>query len=143
MNKYEDAYNLMYSICMTSIAIKDGFKKEFLKNGFNITIDNFMILSCLWKHDHLSQQELCELTGKTKPNLAKILDSMEKKRLIMRTNNPNDRRSFLIALTTYSIYLKDNIIAAAEKYSNQFFDLITKTDIQNLNHTLEQLTGNR
>ncbi len=146
MSKYEDACNLMYSICMTSVAIKDSLKKEFLKNGFNITIDNFMILSCLWKEDNLSQQELCKLTGKTQSNLTRIIEGMEKKRLIMRSKNPNDRRSFSVALTTYSIYLKDNIITVAEKYSNRLFDKITKTDIENLNRALsaihsDQLTG--
>jgi len=126
---------------MTSAAIKDGLRKEFLKNGYDITIDNFAILSRLWKQDNLSQQQLCELTCKNKSNLTRILDTMEKKDMIIRKPNPTDRRSFSIELTNYSYSLKDSITLIAQEYSDKIFDTITETDIENLNHIFSKLNA--
>lgn len=136
-----DRYNLIYSICMASTALKDGLRKEFLKNGYDITIDNFAILSRLWKQDNLSQQQLCELTCKNKSNLTRILDTMEKKDMIIRKPNPTDRRSFSIALTNYSYSLEDSITLIAQEYSNKIFDAITETDIENLNNIFSKLNA--
>jgi len=124
---------------MASVGIKDGLRKEFLKSGYDITIDNFAILSRLWKQDNLSQQQLCELTCKNKSNLTRILDTMEKKDMIIRKPNLTDRRSFSIALTNYSHSLKDSLTLIAQEYSNKIFDTITETDIENLNHIFSKL----
>ena len=38
-----------------------------------------------------SQNELCELAGKNPANITRILDRLEKKELIVRRENPDDR----------------------------------------------------
>jgi len=138
MSNYEDRYNLIYNMSMTSTAIKDGLRKEFLRNGYDITIDNYAILSRLWQQDNLTQQKLCELTCKNKSNLTRILDAMEKKDMVKRLKNPLDRRSFSIALTDYSYSLKDDIIKIAKDYGNKIFNKISESDIAFLNITLSK-----
>ena len=138
MSNYEDRYNLIYNMSMTSTAIKDGLRKEFLRNGYDITIDNYAILSRLWQQDNLTQQKLCELTCKNKSNLTRILDAMEKKDMVKRVKNPLDRRSFSIALTDYSYSLKDDIIKIAKDYGNKIFNKISESDIAFLNITLSK-----
>ena len=132
MGTYENRYDLIYTICMTSTAMKDGLRKEFQKKGYDITIDNYAILTRLWQQDNLTQQRLCELTCKNKSNLTRILDTMEKKDMIKRSPNSTDRRSFTISLTPYSYSLKDEIVKIAKKYSDKIFDQITNSDIENL-----------
>lgn len=136
MSDYESRYNLIYTMSITSTAIKDGLKKEFLKNGYDITIDNFAILSRLWEQDNLTQQQLCDLTCKNKSNLTRILDTMEKKDMIIRKPNPEDRRSFIIALTDYSSSLKCRIVEISQEYSSKIFSTIAQSDIESLNGIL-------
>lgn len=128
-------------MCMTSTMIKDCLRKEFLKNGYDITIDNFAILSRLWQQNNLTQQQLCELTCKNKSNLTRILDTMEKKDMVKRNQNPIDRRSFTISLTEYSISLKNILTAIAKEYSNRLFSRITENDIENLNIILSKISN--
>jgi DNA-binding MarR family transcriptional regulator len=117
---------------MTSSALKDGLRKEFLKHGYDLTIDNFAVLFRLWQKENLTQQQLCDLTCKNKSNLTRILDTMEKKNLVRRVPNPSDRRSFGISLTEYSQSLKEPIIEIALKYSDKFFGRIDNEDFENL-----------
>ena len=132
MYSNEEKYGLIYAMSMTSIALKDGLRKEFLKNGFDLTIDNFAILFRLWQQDNLTQQQLCELTCKNKSNLTRILDTMEKKDMIRRNPNPTDRRSFTISTTEYSRCLQIPIIKIALEYSNKIFDRINEHEIETM-----------
>ena len=128
-----EKYNLIYSLCMTATALKDGLRKEFIKNGYDITIDNFAILFRLWQQDNLTQQQLCELTCKNKSNLTRILDTMEKKDMLKRQPNPADRRSFTISLTEHSVSLQLPIIKIALEYSSKIFERIDENEIEVLN----------
>lgn len=132
MNDFEERYDLIYTVGTTATAIKDGLRKEFLKNGFDLTIDNFAILMRLWQQDNLSQQQLCDLTCKNKSNLTRILDTMEKKNMITRIQNPADRRSFIISLTDDTRSLKDEMVRIAKEYGEKIFTGISKSDVESL-----------
>ena len=128
----EEKYNIIYTMSMTSTALKDGLRKEFKRNGYDITIDNFAVLFRLWQQDNLTQQQLCELTCKNKSNLTRILDTMEKKDMIRRNPNLTDRRSFTISLTDYSHSLQLPITKIALEYSNKIFDRISKNELETM-----------
>jgi len=129
---YNERYNLIYNMSMTSVSVKDNLRKEFLKNGYDITIDNFAILSRLFEQNNITQNKLCELTCKNKSNLTRILDTMEKKGMVKRNQSPDDRRSFTISLTDYSISLQSKLVEIAKNYSEKIFSKISEEDIQNL-----------
>ncbi|MCL1917021.1 MAG: MarR family transcriptional regulator [Peptococcaceae bacterium] len=139
MYTLEEKYDLIYTICMTSIALKDELRKEFLKNGYDITIDNFAILFRLWQQDNLTQQRLCELTCKNKSNLTRILDTMEKKDMVCRTPNPADRRSFMISTTKHSRSLQTPITKIVLEYSHKIFECISESDIEILKRVFAKL----
>ena len=128
----DEKYDLIYTMCMTSIALKDGLRKEFLKSGYDITIDNFAILFRLWQQDNLTQQQLCDVTCKNKSNLTRILDTMERKDMVRRNQNPADRRSFTISITEYARTLQIPIVKIALEYSRKIFANISKDDVNNL-----------
>jgi DNA-binding MarR family transcriptional regulator len=119
LSQYKKRYQVIHQLSLTSMMVKECLRKEFLLHGYDVTIDNFAILSCLWTENHLSQQELCERTCKNKSNLTRILDTMEKKKLITRTPNPNDRRSFLISLTKLSESLEEHLLQIANEVSTE------------------------
>jgi len=128
----EEKYNLIYTMCMIPTALKDGLRKEFMKNGYDITIDHFAILFRLWQQNNLTQHQLCELTCKNKSNLTRILDTMEKKDMVRRNPNPADRRSFIISTTEYSCSLQAPITKIALEYSNKIFERISEDEFEML-----------
>jgi len=139
MNEIEEKYNVIYTMCMTSTALKDGLRKEFMKNGYDITIDNFAILFHLWQWDNLTQQQLCELTCKNKSNLTRILDTMEKKNMVRRSLNQKDRRSFIISVTDYSRSIQAPIIKIALEYNNKVFKQIDENEIEILKYIISKI----
>jgi DNA-binding MarR family transcriptional regulator len=65
----------------------------------DITVDQWVIVQILDKNGMMSQMELAEESFKDAPTITRILDILESKKLITRTQSLKDRRKFVIALT--------------------------------------------
>ena len=72
---------------------------DFNEKGIDISPEQLTVLSLLWKKDRVTQQELCNITFKDKPNMTRLIDSLEKKGLAKRITDENDKRNNLILLT--------------------------------------------
>ena len=82
-----------------SAAINRRLIIDFKEEGIDISPEQLTVLSLLWKKDRVTQQELCNITFKDKPNMTRLIDSLEDKGLAKRTVDENDERSNLIVLT--------------------------------------------
>lgn len=100
------------------------------------------VLIRLWNEDGLSQTELCEKTLKTKSNITRILDSMEKKGFVSRRVNKEDRRSFDIFLTEKGKDIRNKLIPTAVGINNMIFKNITSEDQENLLKILKSILNN-
>lgn len=100
--------SLGFIINKTAIAIK----KEFIKRlkPYGLTPEQWSILNRLGEQDGLSQKDLAQRTYKDQPNTARILDKLEKKMLLKRADNPDDRRGFLIFLTPKGQEIRASIL---------------------------------
>lgn len=134
--------SLGFIINRTAIAVKKEFTKRL--KSFNLTPEQWSILNRLGEQDGLTQKDLAERTYKDQPNTARILDKLEKKELLRRAGNPEDRRTFLIFLTESGKEVRERIIpitiqlnedAAAELEKEEYKQLIALLDkvYKNLN----------
>jgi DNA-binding MarR family transcriptional regulator len=76
----------------------DRFQRKILAE-LGLTSAQFSILSHLWEKDQIPFKELAARCFCTRPTVTGIVDSLEKKGLVKRTNNVLDRRSLLVELT--------------------------------------------
>lgn len=97
----DDLYNA-YSMLLdrTARRVKQYAQTQFKALGFNITVDQWLVLKHLHENDAMKQNALAELIGKDNPTLTRIVDLLCKKGLTLRKVHPTDRRSFVVALTT-------------------------------------------
>lgn len=126
----------------TAWRIKDELRKAFAAEGHDVTLDQFAVLIRLWQEDGLSQTELCEKTCKTKSNMTRILDSMEKKGLISRRVNREDRRSFSIYLTQKGRDIKNQLVPIAMAMNDRVFKKVTAADRRSLLKMLDTISNN-
>ena len=74
-------------------------QKKFNQCRLESTIEQWSVLYHLWKQDGMSQQELCNATFRDKPSITRLVDNLEKLKLVKRVASKNDRRINLIYLT--------------------------------------------
>jgi DNA-binding MarR family transcriptional regulator len=96
----EDLFN-SYSFLLdrTARRVKQYAQQRFKELGFNVTVDQWIVLKHLYEHDEMKQTELAELLFKDNPTLTRIIDLLCDKGLTVRNVHPNDRRSFVVSLT--------------------------------------------
>ncbi len=65
----------------------------------NLTPPQYLILMLLWEKDGRPLKELASACFYTRPTITGVVDTLEKKGLVTREPNPDDRRSLLVKLT--------------------------------------------
>ena len=91
---------LGYQINRTGQLMTDEIAKRFSANGFDLTAQDFGILMRLKKQGAITQLQLGEQLMRDKTTVTRRVDRLVKKGLLERMENPEDRRSFLVQLTS-------------------------------------------
>lgn len=85
------------SIYLTAQTMRNYLERTLKPYG--LTGEQFHLLKNMDITQGRPQSELCELVEKSPANITRILDRLAKKNLVIRQDNPNDRRSSLVFQT--------------------------------------------
>lgn len=102
-----------------STAIARRLQKKFNTAQLNLTIEQWSVLYHLWKQDGISQQELCNATFRDKPSITRLVDNLEKLKLVKRVSSKEDRRMNMIYLTAEARKMQDASMDLAEETLNE------------------------
>jgi DNA-binding MarR family transcriptional regulator len=89
------------------------------ENGADITAEQWVIVRHLWEEEGISQREIGERAAKDKPNITRMLDALERKRLILRQPDPQDRRKFCVYLTQEGKQLHERLLPITQFFRKQ------------------------
>jgi DNA-binding MarR family transcriptional regulator len=136
----QDSLGLM--IYRTALALKSALQRCFKENGFEITAEQWVIMRHLWEEEGLSQREIGEKAAKDKPNITRMLDALEKKRLIFRQPDPRDRRKFCVYLTKEGKQLHERLQPLAQSLRQQITRSLSQPEIDRIKETLIKINRN-
>jgi DNA-binding MarR family transcriptional regulator len=144
--KYYELYKEMYDLeslgCLifrVNRLMVNLLNRRFKEAGHDITIEQFQVLLHLWEHDGLLQSDLAECTQKDKASLARTLDIMERKNLIIRIIADSDRRQKQVYLTNKGKTLKDVLLPQAIGQHMEYFEIIGEDNAEITRGILKQL----
>ena len=134
----------LYSVIkgMASTAIARRLQKHFREAGLEITIEQWSILYHLWLEDGLSQQELCNRTFRDKPSITRLIDNLEKQKLVKRIGSKDDRRINIVCLTDAAKNLQNLTVDLANQTMDEALAGVTKDEIETVKKVLYQVYGN-
>src|SRR5258708_5818441 len=121
-----------------STAIARRLQKNFKQSGIEITIEQWSVLYHLWKEEGQSQQQLCDATFRDKPGITRLVDNLEKQKLVKRVPSKEDRRINLIYLTKEAVSLQEKTMALANKTLNEALEAVTNGQIKIANEVLRK-----
>jgi DNA-binding MarR family transcriptional regulator len=134
--------SLGFIIYRTALALKSALQRFFKENGFEITAEQWGIIRHLWEEDGLSQREIGEKASKDKPNITRMLDALERKRLIFRQPDPGDRRKYCIYLTKEGRQLQERLLPLAQDLRGRVTQDLAPQEIDLLKDTLNKIYQN-
>lgn len=132
--------SLGFIINRTNTRLKNEFHKNLRHYG--ITPEQWGLLGRLWETKGITQKELARLSSKDQPTTARILDKLERKGLVRREANPDDRRTFLIYLTEQGRGLQDKLVPIAVHTLQKAFYGFNDKEIKQLKVWLNRVYEN-
>jgi len=125
-----------------STAINRTFLRAFANEGLDITTEQWTILACLWKEDKVTQQTLSNITLKDKPSITRLIDNLEKRRLVTRVSDLTDRRINLIHLTSAGEALQAKATEIVQKISEKTLMGVSESDLNTVREVLKKIMNN-
>lgn len=117
------------------------FAMNFFK-PYNLTPEQAGVLRRLGEEEGISQKELSIRMMKDQTNITRLLDQLEKKKLVRRGPNKEDRRSFLAYLTEDGKGMNKKIILAELEIMEIAFKGVSDEKRALLKEVIEEIYAN-
>ena len=110
--------------------------------SYDITLEQWVVLVMLTKEDRMNQKQLAKKVEKDQPTLARILDILERKKLIERQSIKEDRRSFSVYITDLGRSLREEVATFLEAEFEKMLVGISEAKIDIYREVMMQINNN-
>jgi len=93
--------------------------RKFTVSGLEATVEQWKILITLWYKDGFTQQQIATRIKKNKVSVVKLIDGLERRDLVKRHPDPEDRRNNKIFLTSKGKEIQKELIMLAKRNLKQ------------------------
>ena len=109
---------------------------------FDVTVEQWVVLNKIYETEGQSQRELADSVDKDTPTVTRIVDLLEKKKLVKRVKNTRDRRSYRIKSTTEGKQLVGRIMPAIDEFRAFGLRNISESEVAALINVLNKIYHN-
>ena len=120
-------------------AIRNRILADFAKENINITLEMYLVLRCLWEKDGRNQQEISEILYRDKASLTSLIDNLEKRKLVERVQNQDDKRNKNIFLTEGGKEIKERVIPIISELLSDIETTVSEKDLTTAIRVLDAL----
>jgi len=106
---------------------------------FDVTPVQYGVLACLWHEDSQTPKQIAASLSLDGSTITGILDRMEKKGLVKRMPDPNDRRALRVILTKQGLQLCEPIGKVIEESNQYILEILTKEEQEQFFNILERI----
>ncbi len=110
--------------------------------GFDITIDQWLVLKTLQENDKPSQNQIAEMVFKDMASITRIIEILVQKKYIKRKFNPSDRRKFELEITKEGNDIIEDIHPLVIENRKQALKGLKVAEVKTLKTQLEKLIDN-
>lgn len=109
---------------------------------YDITTEQFSVLFNVDRGEGVNQKELAARVFKDQPTTARIIDLLEKKDWVERRTSEQDRRAYLLYLTTEGKALIDILVPIEREMNKELAEGISEDQMEAFKHTLSLINRN-
>jgi MarR family 2-MHQ and catechol resistance regulon transcriptional repressor len=104
-----------------------------------LTPSQFGVLEALHSLGPLCQKELSQKLLKSGGNITMVIDNLEKRHLVKRVRDSQDRRKFMIELTDEGKILIEKVFPVHAQVAEKLFFILDKNELEELGRMLKIL----
>jgi len=84
--------------------------RAIASKGYEITMEQLAVIEVLMSHGDMNMTELSKAVWKQNANITRIVDKLEKRKLVVRKSVKGDRRAHMISVTDQGRQVFNNVI---------------------------------
>jgi len=131
-----------YWINRAAFAFRMELQETFSRDGIDVTPEEWALLMVLTELQPLSVGELAALTMRDRTTVTRLLDGLERKRLITKTSDDSDRRRAQVKMTREGHHLYPRLLNHAEALIRRGTNGIDPAHLTLLQNVLEKMVEN-
>lgn len=145
MSKLKEGFSIKdstgYWLLQTYNAISESLQDRL--DEYDVTVAQWPVLYSLYKDSINAPAELAEYLGLNRSAITRLLDRLEKKKLIKRTGSSHDKRSVEVSLTKRGHKIVPQLAQISRETNNQFLAGLSKKEIQLFDEILKKIHSNK
>jgi DNA-binding MarR family transcriptional regulator len=139
----ENLDEVLYFLCERMMRrARDYSKAAFAAQGFDISIDQWVILKKVSEDEGISQVDLANATYKDPASITRILDILEKKGWAERRIDENSRRAYKIHLTTEGGQFVEKMLPLVVSIREKGTEKLTAKEMETAKKVLKKMYVN-
>ncbi|MDR3711338.1 MAG: MarR family winged helix-turn-helix transcriptional regulator [Puia sp.] len=138
---YEEMSLFVDAVVATRQAIKHHFQQKLKETKSEVTYEMVQVLNVLWKKRKVNQQEIANAVQKGKASLTVIIDQLSQLNLVIRSEDPADRRNKIIRLTKEGLTYKRKFEPVMREFYASFNTGIPAQKIREVTGLLLKMAG--
>lgn len=131
----------LVNIIYTANAVEDAFKKSLKAHGISLPQYNVLRILKGRKDGYATCGDLKEVMLDKNPDVTRLCDKLVSKKLILRSNNKNNRRQILLKISDRGLKTLDEIYPHFSAV-NDMLKHIPDERLENLSETLDMIREN-
>lgn len=140
IQKFEN--KLMPQLGMTMKLLQDFMEVYIEQNNIEVTRAQWVILTMLGEEDGISQFELACSANRDKASITRLISNMEKKNLVARIPDKEDKRVNKIYITTYGKEVLEKQFPVLSKVANAIEEGLSSDELDFLKNCLVKIRSN-
>lgn len=133
--------HLGYWLRYVSNHVSHAFARRLEAEG--VTVAEWVMIRELWDADAVAPSRLAEQLGMTRGAISKLADRLIEKGLVVRRDNPGDRRAHTLALSAQGHELAPRLAALADENDAEFFGDLPPADRATVERVLREVVARR
>lgn len=142
MTHPSDSRAYFFKIDTTIKKIRSVLQKRFNDSGFDLTVDQWVLIDHVARNQGISQNMLAELTTKDAPTVTRILDLLVKKGLVERRMSDEDRRKFNIFLMPEGVKTFEMVLPVVKEIRRQGWGELNEEDYAHFVRIMDSIYQN-
>lgn len=108
---------------------------------YNLSTSQYKIMVMLYNYPDktIRQIDIEEMYSLTNPTVTGIIQNLERKNLIVREQNPDDKRSKVLCLTEKAYEMKEELLSLGETVEKQITESLTNEEHKELCFLLNKM----
>ncbi|WP_410510004.1 MarR family transcriptional regulator [Methanosarcina hadiensis] len=124
---------------LDNVIFEQTYQKKIAGRFKELSKNQPMVIKIIGIEGEIMPSTLGKYTGMEKSSLTRMVDDLEKKGIVFRKTDPEDRRKVLVSLTEKGLDCYNRLSLITTEMAEELLQFVDENDVESFMHSLETI----